>query len=175
MNSVQKRNISSELFDSSVSLGVLLAKIQLLVAIALGIIIIIFAISLMLKKDKYTDKTQGTVVSPTSVPNCNRGLCENITVGYTDPQGTVRKFVFEELMSPNGKNYSDGDSITLYLDPKNPADVSAVKSQSGVALGTFLLFLALVIVGIAAFVYWLVNKNKAAAAFAGPLAMFRML
>lgn len=164
------RSISSELLDSSVRLGHFMTGVQLAIALVIGLAMISIAIIIMTRKRKYTQKATGVVDSPKAAPDCNKGVCEKLAVKYG-----ASTLIFDEFVSPNGRNYVDGDSVSFYVNPKDLTDFSQMQSPNFIAIGSVILVLALIAIGVAIFIFLVARKNTAAAAIAGPLAMFRLL
>jgi len=167
---MSSRSVSGELLDSSVKLGHFMTGIQLAIALVIGLAMIGIAVIIMMRKRKYTQKATGVVDSPKAAPDCNKGVCENLAVKYG---GST--LVFDQFVSPNGRNYVDGDAVSFYVNPKDTTDFSQMQSPNFVAIGAIILVLALIAIGVAIFIFWIARKNTAAAAIAGPLSMFRLL
>lgn len=164
-------SVASNLYDSSSNLGLILAKWNLLVMAIMAIGLVIGGIFAYRQKITYTLKVQGSV---TNSPNCSDVYCDELAVAYRVPGESEDRATTLDSVETRVK-YTKGSSIVLYVDPDDKQSVSLVKSTSGktsaiamwTAAGFFLI--------IAYFVYWLVNNNKAASAFVGPLFFAKML
>jgi len=164
-------SVASNLYDSSSNLGLILAKLNLLGMSVIAIGLVIGGIFVYRRNLIYTIKVQGSV---TNSPNCSDIFCDELVVTYRVPGESEDRTTTLENVETRVK-YTMGSSIVLYVNPDDKSSVSLVKSTSGKTFAVAMWIAAGVFLIIAVFVYWLVNNNKAASAFVGPLFLAKML
>ena len=164
-------SVASNLYDSASSLGLILAKWYLLVMAIMAIGLVISGIFAYRRKITYTVKVQGSV---TNSPNCSDVFCDELVVTYRMPGESEDRTTTLDSVESRLK-YTKGSSIILFVDPGDKNSVSLVKSTSGKTSAAIMWTAAVFLVIVSGFVYWLVNNNKAASAFVGPLFLAKML
>lgn len=159
-----------EMYKSSQNLGYLMTKIYLVVAIVLAVVFVILAIFLLFRERKYTERVVGIV---TNIPNCNSNGCSELIVDYKYNDKNLNV----DFIKPHpdlGLNYSQGQPIPIYVNPKTEK-ASLHEDLGSKPLSIFLIVLAIIILGISIFMFWIVRKNNMAAAVTGPVSLFRFI
>lgn len=159
-----------EMYISSQNLGYLMTKIYLVVGIVLAVIFVSLAIFFLFRKKKYTERVIGTV---TNIPNCNSNGCSELIVDYKYNDKNLNV----DFIKPHpdlGLNYSQGQTIPIYVNPQTEK-ASLHEDLGSKSLSIFLIVLAVIILGISIFMFWIVRKNNMAAAVTGPVSLFRFI
>lgn len=150
-------SITETIYEDAAAIGRFRAWIGLIVACVIAFILLIVGIVKL-----YSGKTNQTVPGTIKTVSCtlsNKTYQCNATVAYTVNQIGYTKNIVLNSSTP----YTAGQDITIYVNPADPNDVSAVSDISGwYFISGAILF---VLIGYA--MYWLSQKYKFFAAAEG--------
>lgn len=172
------KKIVKKVYKGAVSLGTFETKIHTYLGYFIGILLGLFALFLILRKNKYSGKTTGTIKATDDSQVC--------TVKNSDPKNLSYSCTFNLEYNANGKQqtktyteitttkqYSNGQILTIYFNPDKPDDIS-LTSDSSKTLGFVLLGIAIFIIFLSWYQYYKVKKFKFLAAEEGAKTFFKL-
>lgn len=162
----------SSLYSGSADLGVFMADLGMIVGLILGVILLLMGSNRIMFEDNLHLEVVGKVVkSSCQASNINLGRNSattykcNVIVTYKVGETVYNRPLFVN----SAEQYVDNEPITLWVDKSDFTNVS-VSGYNGPTL----MSLALLIVGVAYFNYYLTHRFKFYAAGRGTSAVFNM-
>jgi uncharacterized protein (UPF0333 family) len=111
------------------SIGLVLGIIFLIICLIVGIYLIFF------DKNKHTQNVIATITDL----SCFNNNC-TLNVSYT-----FNNKSYNEIITTTGTNYVKNQSITLYIDPSNPSDISEKSLATDKTTGGIFIFVGIFI------------------------------
>jgi len=155
---------ASDVGQIKTSIGLVLGIIFLIICLIVGIYLIFF------DKNKHTQNVIATITDLSCLNNNNNVNC-TLNVSYT-----FNNKSYNEIITTTGTNYVKNQSITLYIDPSNPSDISEKSLATDKTTGGIFIFVGIFIFFATLLSWWLSRKYKFFAAAEGVslgLNMFR--
>jgi hypothetical protein len=160
--------IGAEIYEGASSFGVFMAKISLIVAI---IIFVVVLIVIMFTKEVNWVKTSGTVTNVNCQTQKDSGFKCILEVSYKVGDKDVSAIL--DTYSPFG--FNKGDSVDFYYDPENLQNLSSDKPLGKWKNFGIVAAIGAVIIGLLYFWYYVVSKYKFAAAGSGVASVWNMI
>jgi len=148
-------------YSGAATFGRIISVIAVVIGTLTGLILIPYGIYMIVHKEKLTSTTVGEI---TGDPMCNP----------SDPGGN-NKIVYDcsftvdykidntnysiDVNTSTGFKYSNGSSITVYYNPKDPS-AGAIKSDSSHVAGIIILAVGIIIPLISWLWWYFAKKNK---------------
>jgi hypothetical protein len=172
------KKVVKKLYKGAVQLGTFETKMHTFIGYFVGFLLGLLALYLIIRKNKYSGKTTGTIQAIDSNQVCS---VENPNVKNLSYICT-----FNLVYKVNGKEYTkefnnittttkylNNQTITVYYNVKNIDDIS-LSSGSSKIVGFILLGVAFLIIFLSWFQYYKVKKFKIFAAEEGVNTIFKM-
>ena len=166
-------NLGNEIYSGASDVGQVKTTIGLVFGIICLIICLIIGIYLIFfDKNKHTQNVIATItdLSCININNNNNVNC-TLNVSYT-----FNNIPYKEIVTTEGTTYVKNQSITLYIDPSNPSDISTRSLATDKTTGGIFIFVGIFIFCATLLSWWLSRKYKFFAAAEGVslgLNMFR--
>jgi hypothetical protein len=165
-NQDSKPGLGDEIYSGAAEVGQIRTTIGLVVGSIIGLIFIAVGIYLeFFNKNKHTKDILATVTDA----NCTSFATRNsvnincaLNIKYT-----VNDKEYKGFVNTNDTTHIKDSTITVYIDPANPSDVSMQSLSSDKTAGIFVIVFGLVVIGISVFSWWLSRKYKFFAAAQG--------
>jgi len=159
--------IVSNVYSDSQQFGIFTAFAGAIFATVISVIIIIFGISLILKKEEYTNIVLANILSS----KCSANIL-NQKVSYDcllNLQYTIDKKSYTNNLLLTGKsiNYDLLKQVQIKYEKENPNKIELATTMTDKSKGITMIVAALIILGFSWFAYFLVKKFKFLAAVEG--------
>jgi hypothetical protein len=164
--STSKPGLGDEIYSGAAEVGQIRTTIGLIIGSIIGIFFIAVGIYLeFFNKNKHTKDILATVTDA----NCTSVATRNsvdincaLNIKYT-----VNDKEYKGFVNTNDTTHIKDSTVTVYIDPENPSDVSMQSLKSDKNMGIFGIIFGLVAIGISVFSWWLSRKYKFFAAAQG--------
>lgn len=163
------RSTGKVIYSGAASLGRFLTMVFLIVSIFVGVLLFIYGIIVIRRRNHHSEKIVGTVVSA----NCNHHRCYEVKVTYTPVGGTLQSHTFGGVQTHI--KYNVGDPITLYYGKNDVTRVEVWDSSTLLGQGIGFIVAGVLTVVFMLFLNYLVRRFKFAAAVAGPVELLGIL
>lgn len=163
------KGLGDQLYNDAASLGRLRALIGLIAGVVIAVIMIIIGIARLISASS-KKHTMSVVATVTQLTGCQSLTPSNpsyectVALSYT-VNGVV--YNVSSFSSTSKKMMAVGQTITVYYDPANPNDISNESRYYEKKIGWGLIGLAILIIGMAYFFWWLSNRYTFFAAAEG--------
>jgi hypothetical protein len=163
----------SDIYSDAASFGQTYSTIVLVIAFIVGLLLLGISISLLMQKNKHTDKINATIIDSSCDPMISASSTRNCNVSlqydYNGKNYKVPNFNYNYYSSNNSSTNTNliNSQIIVYVDPSNPIDVSSTSKETERNMAFVILGFGVFIVLIAGFRWWLVRKSKFFAAAEG--------
>ena len=146
---------ASEVGQIKTTIGLVFGIICLVICLIIGIYLIFF------DKNKHTKDVTATITDASCSNNNNNVNCTlNVTYIFNNTS-------YSNIINTTDKNYIKNQTITLYIDPSNPADISTQSLANDKTTGIIAIIIGFVIFGGTLLSWWLSRKYKFFAAAEG--------
>jgi len=165
----QPKGLGDQLYNDAASLGKLRALIGLIAGVVIAIIMIIIGIAQLISASS-KKHTMPVVATVTQLTGCQSLTPSNPSYECTFALSyTVNGVAYNvsSFSSTSKKMMAVGQTITVYYDPANPNDISNESRDYEKKFGWGLIGVAILIIGIAYFLWWLTNNYTFFAAAQG--------
>ena len=170
----KNNSLGEEIYSGASTFGRIEAWIAAIITSIIGLIFIIGGITMISHHTKFTNSVQGTVLNS----NCTTFTGDNNTQQYSCTLTIEYKVNGKPYQITTAKdsiyNYTKGNYITVYYDPKNPQNGKLINDNNKV-LGIIALVAGILIPLFAWIWLWITYKSKFAAAAGGVSGAFNLL
>lgn len=170
-NQYQPANTYSKVYDGAASYGKFIAILSLIFSCLFTIVLVSIGVYLLITPDVHSESVQGKIVTP----NCNfsMGSTKQLTCGPT-VTFTIKGKEYTKTYGQTNvtSSYSQGQSITILYDPKNPDDSIIKSAVSRTGWGWILIGIGSVVFLIGIVGYYLTMRYKFLAAAQGVSSVF---
>jgi uncharacterized membrane protein len=170
----KNNSVGEELYSDASTFGRIEGWIVAIITTIIGLIFIIGGIIMIAHHTTFTNNVQGTVLNA----NCINFTGDNNTQEYSCTLNIEYEVNGKTYQITTAKdsvyNYTKGNDITVYYDPKNPQN-GKLNNDNHKVLGIIALVAGILIPLFAWIWLWITYKSKFAAASGGVAGAFNLL